>query len=100
MKKSKIISACVAVLATTALLAGCNKRIFDFNYTFDKAVVTVGDTKMVYDIVRWTDYEDGEQLQIELKDGSVVLVSSFNTVLIQTNSNGNSILLENLGLTS
>lgn len=99
MKKSKIISACVAVLATMTLFTGCNKRIFDFNYTFDKAVVTVGDTKMVYDIVNWDDYE-GEQLQIELKDGSVLLVSSFNTVLIHTNSNGSSLILENLGLTS
>ena len=58
-----------------------NKDAFDFNYTFDKAIVWVGEEKMELDIESWKDYE-GEQIQIKAADGKVYLVSSLNTVLI------------------
>ena len=58
-----------------------NKDAFDFNYTFDKAIVWVGEEKMELDIESWKDYE-GEQIQIKAADGKVYLVSSLNTILI------------------
>lgn len=58
-----------------------NRDAFDFNYTFDKAIVWVGEEKMELDIESWKDYE-GEQIQIKAANGKVYLVSSLNTVLI------------------
>ena len=58
--------------------------MFDTNYTFDKAIIQKGDKEIIVDIESWTDY-DGEQLQLELTDGSVILVSSYNTILVCTN---------------
>ena len=58
-----------------------NRDAFDFNYTFDKAIVWVGEEKIELDIESWKDYE-GEQIQIKAADGKVYLVSSLNTVLI------------------
>lgn len=58
-----------------------NKDAFDFNYTFDKAIVWIGEEKIELDIESWKDYE-GEQIQVKAADGKVYLVSSLNTVLI------------------
>ena len=80
-------------LAACVSLVACNKDIFDFNYTFDCAIVTMNGKTIVLDIDQWTDYE-GEQLQLRLTDGSVVLVSSFNTILIQTNGKKDSIVFD------
>ena len=78
--------------ATTILLTGCNKTIFDTNYTFDKAIVVIGTERYEYDIDEWKDY-DGEQLQLKLTDGSTILVSSYNTILVSTND-GKSVVLK------
>ena len=88
----KIIAGAVALVACMSLVA-CNKDIFDFNYTFDKALVTMNGKAIILDIDQWTDYE-GEQLQLRLTDGSVVLVSSLYTALIQTNSKKESALFD------
>lgn len=58
-----------------------NKTAIDLKYNYDKAIVSLNDEKMEIDIDTWSDY-DGEQIQIISKDGTVYLVSSFNTVLI------------------
>lgn len=76
----------------TILLTGCNKAMFDTNYSFDKAIVVIGTERYEYDIVEWTDYE-GEQLQLKLTDGSIILVSSYNTILVST-SGGKSVVLK------
>lgn len=80
------------VCAATILLTGCNKVIFDTNYSFDKAIVVIGTERYEYDITEWTDYE-GEQLQLKLTDGSIILVSSYNTILVST-SGGKSVVLK------
>ena len=85
----KSIIAIVAALSCVSLSA-CNKDIFDFNYTFDKAIVSMNGKAIELDIDQWTDYEDGEQLQLRLRDGSVILVSSYNTILVQTNGRSES----------
>ncbi len=88
----KIISLMI-VLSAALTLGGCNKTLFDINYTFNKAIITIGDQTYCYDIKSWTDYE-GEQLQITLEDGSTILVSSYNTILINTNGSGASAIIE------
>ena len=74
------------------LLTGCtptttdtmayNKSWFDTNYTFTKCKTWVGDEVLEIEIAEWTDYEEGDQLQIKGKDGNVYLVSANNSILI------------------
>lgn len=58
-----------------------NKTAIDMKYRFDKAIVSINGEKIELDVDTWSDY-DGEQIQIITKDGTVYLVSSFNTILI------------------
>ena len=62
--------------------AGFNKQIFDFTYSFDKAIISMPDGTVVKGTVEsWTDYEDGDQIQVKI-DGTTYLVHSTNVVLI------------------
>ena len=85
--KNKILKISVLVIMIIVMmfiLTGCNQTIIDTNYTFDRAIVVLNDgTKMEIQIKEWTDYSDGEQIQIKGKDGKIYLVSSFNTILIK-----------------
>lgn len=58
-----------------------NKKFFDtgFNYRYADIHFPNGSTKTI-EISKWMDYE-GEQIQIWGTDGTVYLVSSFNTIL-------------------
>lgn len=82
--KKFILSLLVAIIVGFSAFGfcGCNKQIFDFNYSFTKAWVCVGGEWELYEISKWTDYEDGEQIQITLKDGTVMLVHAVNCILI------------------
>ena len=79
--KTKIAGAIMAL--SMIGLTGCNKDIFDTHYTFNKAIISLNGQTKVYDIVSWTDY-DGEQFQLELTDGSIIVSSSYNTILVYT----------------
>ena len=74
----KIIIVMIILMAVT----GCNKQVFDFEYTFDKAVCYYGNEKKEIEIKKWNDY-DGEQIQIIGKDGKTYLVSSYNCMLVE-----------------
>lgn len=83
MSSKKIILIFFILFCTLFLLCGCNKTMFDTQYTFDKAIIILNDgTKMEIEIKEWCDYE-GEQIQIISKDGKTYLVSSYNTILIK-----------------
>lgn len=84
MKKIKIFTLIASIGLCAAAFFGCNKDMFDTNYTFNKAIVSIGNitTPIVLDIKQWCDY-DGEQIQLILSDDSVILVSSFNTILVK-----------------
>lgn len=65
------------------VLSGCgNEQMFDTNWRFNKAIIKLGDEVITVDVAMWRDYEDGEQLQITAKDGTVYLTSSYNCTLI------------------
>ena len=83
MKKLKIVLLGIIILGGCLLLTGCNKQIIDTKYTFNRAIVTLNDgTRMEIEIKKWKDF-DGEQIQIVSTDGTVYLVSSYNTILIK-----------------
>lgn len=82
------IAAIVAIIAlVVATFAGCNYSGYDFidtNYHFDKAIVKMPDGSVQeWEIKKWVDSEDGEQLTITTKDGKRYLVSSVNCVLVE-----------------
>lgn len=59
-----------------------NKQYYDFNNYFNKAIINIGDETIEVDVMYWTDYEDGEQIQVIDEDGTVYLTNSFNCTLI------------------
>lgn len=78
------LSAILSVLAIILVICtGCNKTIFDTTYTFNKANIYLNGEWKTINIKEWTDYDDGEQLQIVDTDGHVYLTSSYNCTLIK-----------------
>lgn len=79
-----IIAVCILLAVSACAVSSCgNKDMFDTNYSYDYALISFPDgTTEKIEIKQWRDYEDGEQLQIIAKDGTVYLVSSVNCVLV------------------
>ena len=80
----KIIAMLLAIIAllSGALLTGCNKQMVDLTYSYEYAVIGLPNGEVVEGKVSsWTDYEDGDQLQVKI-DGKTYLVHSSNVVLI------------------
>ena len=70
------------LFVATALLtsiSSCNKTIIDMNFVYDK--VHLFDIGKCYKIKEWKDY-DGEQIQVKLEDGSIILTSTQKAMLI------------------
>lgn len=74
----------LAIVGTLMLcftcFVGCNQQVFDTNYKFDKAHVKIGGEWKDVVVKKWGDYE-GEQLQLILEDGTVLVVHSANCIL-------------------
>lgn len=63
-------------------LTGCNKQLIDTTYRYTYAIATLPDGSIVEGKVdSWTDYEDGDQIQVKI-DGVSYLLHSNNVVLI------------------
>lgn len=62
-------------------ITGCNKQIFDFDYTYNLAICNIGGEYKEIALQSWTDY-DGEQLQLKDYNGNTYLVSSINCTLM------------------
>ena len=84
--KKKILTVVLSAMMIMGL-AGCgNKDIWDTNYTYDKAIICLPNGESIeVKIKQWRDYEDGDQLQIIAKDGTVYLTSTLNCTLIRDN---------------
>lgn len=79
----KILLLTIILMLLVATLSSCNKQIFDTTYSFDKAIISLPNGEIVEGKVdSWTDYEDGDQIQVEI-DGVTYLVHSSNIVLIE-----------------
>ena len=79
----KIITITLSALMLFVTLTGCgNKDMWDTNYTYNKAIISMPNgTILEGKISNWTDYEDGDQIQVTI-DGVVYLVHSSNIILI------------------
>lgn len=81
-KNDKKIVCFLLVFIILMFACGCNKQVFDLNYTFDYAIIELPNGDIVEGKVQsWTDYEDGDQLQIKIDD-VVYLVHSTDVTLI------------------
>ena len=80
----KLIAIMVIACLLSALVGCGNKDIFDTVYTFDYAIMSLpnGEVKKV-EIEKWTDYDEGNQIQIIAKDGTVYLVHATDCVLVK-----------------
>ena len=77
----KRITLVLAVLTALAL-SGCNKQMVDLTYSYEYAIIALPNGEVVEGkVTSWTDYEDGDQLQIKIA-GKTYLVHSSNVVLI------------------
>ncbi len=84
--KSIAIAMFVVVMVICLLLtfASCNKQMFDTAYNFNYAYISFGDgTVKKIEIQSWTDFEDGDQIQITAKDGTTYLAHSLNCILVK-----------------
>lgn len=74
---------CTLMLAMCLILSACNKQIFDTTYKFDYAYILLQDGTVIQgEVDSWTDFEDGDQLQIVI-NGDTYLVHSSNATLIK-----------------
>lgn len=78
--KRKLL-ALATLITGTLMFTGCNKQIIDTNYTYNYAIIGVGDTTITVVVDKWKDYA-GEQLQIIDTYGNVYLTSAENCVLM------------------
>lgn len=79
----KILATIIILMLFVVVMSGCNKQIFDTTYTFDKAIISLPNGEVIEGkIDSWTDYEDGDQIQVKIND-ITYLVHSSNVVLIK-----------------
>jgi predicted small secreted protein len=79
----KILATILVTVLMVATLSGCNKQVFDTVYGYDKAIISLPNGEIVEGkIDSWTDYEDGDQIQVKI-NGVVYLVHSSDVVLIK-----------------
>ena len=83
MKKMFAILLVAAIsLGLASLTVGCNKQMVDLTYSYEYAIIGLPNGEVVEGkVTSWTDYEDGDQLQVRI-DGKTYLVHSSNVVLI------------------
>lgn len=88
MKKqtmSRIILAFVmfmSIILIASILSGCNKQLVDLTYSYETAIISLPNGEIVEGKVSsWTDFEDGDQLQVKI-NGKTYLVHSSNIALI------------------
>jgi len=60
---------------------GVNYDIIDTKFEFNKAIIFKDETCVILPITKWCDYE-GEQIQLEIKDGPTIVTAAYDTILI------------------
>lgn len=81
--KKKILLGILTFIMASSMLVGCgNKDMWDTQYTFNYANITLQTGEVVSgEIESWTDFSDGDQFQVKV-NGTVYLVHSSNIDLI------------------
>ena len=78
----KRIFIAILTAAVVLIMTGCNKNLIDTVYQYDKAIIMIPNGEIVEGYIEsWTDYEDGDQIQVTI-DGKTYLVHSENICMI------------------
>lgn len=72
----------LSILLVLIMLTGCNKKIIDLKWHYNKALILLGDEVIEVDISTWNDYEDSDMVEIQAKDGTTYYTHGSNIVLI------------------
>lgn len=76
MKKKALL-----LVLAVMMLTGCNKMM-DTTYSFKRAIIQLPNGEVIEGEVQgWTDFEDGDQIQVKV-GGKTYLLHSSNVVLI------------------
>lgn len=82
----KILCLILFIIILAAILfccTGCNKQVFDFEYTFDTVhIYETGKCYKIKKIKKWKDFED-DQLQFVLEDDTVIVVHSTDCAMVK-----------------
>ena len=81
--KTKNVLILMVIVTIVCLFTSCNKQIFDTSYTFTQAYINLGNKTIEVDVESWTDFDDGDQIQIKTTDGKVYLGHSSNIILVK-----------------
>ncbi len=79
-KSTKIMVVATIIVIIVLCLTACNKTVFDTKYKFEKAHIRINDEWFDVNVSKWNDYE-GEQIQLILTDGSVIVIHSRDCIL-------------------
>lgn len=75
--------AIILIAVLVVMLAGCNYKVVDLTYKFDKAILSLPDGTVVSGkLNNWKDYENCDQVQVVI-DGVTYLTHQNNVVLIK-----------------
>lgn len=81
-KISSSFAIAIATILLAMFLSGCNKQVVDLTYSYERAIISLPNGEIIDGKVQsWTDYEDGDQIQVKI-DGVTYLVHSSQVVLI------------------
>lgn len=73
----------LALLVVALCLSGCNYKMLDTTWSFDRAYIEITDGQVIeVEVKSWKDYEEGDQLQVTGTDGRTYLVHSSKCVLV------------------
>lgn len=72
----------IATILLAMSLSGCNRQIVDLTYSYERAIIDLPNDEIIDGKIQsWTDYSDGDQIQVKI-DGVTYLVHSSQVVLI------------------
>ncbi len=78
----KLIALALTIILVVTLAACGNMQIIDTTYSFERAIISLPNGEILEGkVTSWTDYEDGDQIQVKI-DNKTYLVHSSNIVLI------------------
>lgn len=78
----KKIFAVALVIFMAVFMTACNKQLIDTTWSYERAIVRLPDGTVIDGKLQsWSDYDDGDQIQVKI-DGVTYLVHSSDVVLI------------------
>lgn len=81
----KKIITILLVIALVFVLCGCasyNKQIFDLDYNFNYAIITLPSGESIEgEVTAWNDYEQSDMVQVKM-NGVTYLTHSANVILM------------------